>query len=64
MFKGIGTNEKVVIELLCTKNGAEIKHLAQTYSRCKFEKHAENLKRSMFFYVDFTEIRRFFYFSS
>lgn len=32
-MKGMGTDEKVMIELLCTKNSHEIRHMAQVYKR-------------------------------
>ncbi len=34
-MKGIGTNERVLIELLCTKGAFEIQHLSQTYKKSK-----------------------------
>ena len=36
-MKGLGTNEKVMIELLCTKNCHEIRHMQQVFKRCKIK---------------------------
>jgi len=33
IIKGIGTNEKVLIELLCSKGAFEIQHLSQAYKK-------------------------------
>ena len=35
-MKGLGTDEKVMIELLCTKSAYEIRHMKQVFTRCKF----------------------------
>jgi len=32
-MKGLGTNEKVMIELLCTKNCHEIRHMQQVFKK-------------------------------
>lgn len=37
-MKGLGTNEKLLIQILCTKDSMEIKHLQEAYSRSKFSK--------------------------
>jgi len=33
-MKGLGTDEKVMIELLCTKNSHEIRHMQKVFKRC------------------------------
>jgi len=35
-MKGIGTDEKCLIQIICTKEPHQIKHLTETYKRCKF----------------------------
>lgn len=36
-MKGLGTNEKVMVELLCTKNAYEIRHMAEVFKRRKYD---------------------------
>ena len=35
-MKGIGTNERCLIQIICSKEPHQIRHLAETYKRCKF----------------------------
>jgi len=37
-MKGMGTNEKKLTEILCSKDAQEIKVLKETYKRCKSNK--------------------------
>lgn len=43
-MKGIGTNEKVLIELLCSKGAFEIQHLSQTYKKMFDRDLVEDIK--------------------
>lgn len=34
--EGIGTNEEIIIEIMCTSSNAEINNIKQAYKNCKF----------------------------
>lgn len=35
-MKGLGTDEDTLVEILCTRDNAQIDALQETYTRCKF----------------------------
>ena len=67
-MKGLGTNEKVMIELLCSKDANEIKKMAQVFKRCKLtflvikKKIVLVINRVVndFHFLDFGKVESFF----
>ena len=35
--KGLGTDEQVLIQMLCTKNAREVRVLSEAFTKCKFK---------------------------
>jgi len=43
-MRGVGTNENTLIEILCSRNNAELKHISETYKRLYQKDLAEEIK--------------------